>query len=86
MSPISPNASYYSTKGVHIAYLRPGQRERAAAAGVAPALQGRVLTAQAGNRRFWLLSTPYKTDLLWKTLRALKRPGRVRTVRRRAGA
>ena len=24
--------------------------------------------------------TPYKTDLLWKTLRALKRPGRVRTV------
>jgi hypothetical protein len=43
-------------------------------------------TARAGNRRFWRLSAlrahtkaPYKTDLLWKTPRALKRPGRART-------
>ena len=42
--------------------------------------------ARAENRRFWLLSAlwthtnaPYKTALLWKTLRALNRPGRART-------
>jgi hypothetical protein len=41
----------------------------------------RVQAARAGQRRFWLLSalcthtnTPYKTDLLWRTLRPLKRP------------
>ena len=40
-------------------------------------------TARAGNRHFWLLSSlrahakaPYKTDLLRKTRRPLKRPGR----------
>ena len=40
-------------------------------------------TARAKNCRFWLLNrlrahtnAPYKTDLLWETLRALKRPGR----------
>ena len=39
------------------------------------------------NAVFWRLSalrahtkTPYKTDLLWETLRPLKRPGRARTV------
>jgi hypothetical protein len=43
-------------------------------------------TAQAGNRRFGILSAlrtqtkaPYKTDLLWETPRALNRPGRART-------
>ena len=49
-----------------------------------------AITARAGNRRFGPLSalrahtkTPYKTDLHRKTLRnakALKRPGRARTV------
>jgi hypothetical protein len=41
----------------------------------------------AGNCHFRLLSalhahttTPYKTDLLWETLRALNRPGRARTA------
>ena len=41
----------------------------------------------AGNRCFRLLSssrahttTPYNTALLWETLRALKSPGRARTV------
>jgi hypothetical protein len=45
--------------------------------------------ARAGNRRFWLLSAlrahtkmPYKIDLLWETLRALKHPGRARTVQK----
>ena len=40
----------------------------------------------AANRHFWRLSAlrahtkaPYKPDSLWKTLRSLKRPGRVRT-------
>ena len=47
--------------------------------------------ARAGNRRFWLLSAlrthttaPYKSDLMWKTLRPpknSKRPRRVRTGR-----
>jgi hypothetical protein len=44
-------------------------------------------TAPAGNRRFWLSSrlrahtkAPYKTDLLWETLRVLNRPGRARTA------
>ena len=46
-----------------------------------------LTTAQAGIRGFGLLSAlrthttaPYKTDLLWETLRALNRPGRARTV------
>ena len=41
------------------------------------------VAARAGTRRFWRSSAlrahtkaPYITDLLWKTLRALKRPGR----------
>ena len=41
----------------------------------------------AGNRRNWPLSAlrartkvPYKTDILWRTRRALDRPGRARTV------
>jgi hypothetical protein len=45
--------------------------------------------ARAETRRFWLLSAlrahtkvPHKTVLLWKTLRALKCPGRARTVQR----
>jgi len=44
------------------------------------------MTARAGNRRFWLLSTlrahtkaPYKTDLHRKTLMALNGPGTART-------
>jgi hypothetical protein len=43
-------------------------------------------TARARNRRFRPLSAlrahtkpPYKTDLIWETLKALKRPGRART-------
>jgi hypothetical protein len=43
---------------------------------------GGAVTAQAGNRRFWLLSAlrahtkpPQKTDLLWKTPRAIKKAG-----------
>ena len=46
-------------------------------------------TGRAGNRHFCLSSAlcahtkaPYKTDLLWETLRALNRPGRARTVSR----
>ena len=44
-------------------------------------------TAQAGSRRFCLVGAlrphtkaPYTADLLWRTPRALKRPGRGRTV------
>jgi hypothetical protein len=44
-------------------------------------------TARAQNRRVRLLSAlrahtkaPYKTELLWRTLRALNRPGWSRTV------
>ena len=53
-----------------------------------------TLTVRAGNRRFARLSAlralrappkaPYKTDLLWETLRALNRPERARTVDDRA--
>jgi hypothetical protein len=50
-----------------------------AASSVAP-------TARAGNRRFGLLSAlhahtklPHKTDLLWRTLRPIKRPERAQT-------
>jgi hypothetical protein len=46
-------------------------------------------SARAGNRRFGTSSAlrahtkaPYKIDLLWKTLRPLKCPGRARTVAR----
>ena len=42
---------------------------------------------RAGNRHLWLLSAlrahtkaPWKTDLLWETLRVLNRPERARTV------
>jgi hypothetical protein len=44
------------------------------------------MSARAGNRRFWLLSAlrahtkaPYKTTLLWETLRPHNRFGRART-------
>jgi hypothetical protein len=57
-----------------------GRREGRACPAQPPAP---AATARAGNRRFGLLSTlpshtkaPYKKDLLWKTLRALNRPGR----------
>jgi hypothetical protein len=53
--------------------------------GVGRAERG-VGTARAGNRRFGLFSAlrahtkaPYQTDSLWKTRRALNRPGRART-------
>ena len=52
-------------------------------------LRRRRRTARVGNRRFGLLSAlrshtkaPYKIDLLWETLRVLKRPGRARTVQK----
>jgi hypothetical protein len=54
-----------------------------------------MYSARAGHRRFWPLSAlrahtkaPYKTDLIWKTLRPLERPGRARTGQgvHRAGA
>jgi hypothetical protein len=51
---------------------------------------GRGRTARAGNPHFLPLSalcahaqSTYRSDLLWKTLRALNRPGRARTATRR---
>ena len=59
-----------------------------------PSPSGRARSpARAGNRRFWLLSTlrahtkvPYKIDLHRKTLIALNRPGRARTVQSESAA
>jgi hypothetical protein len=49
---------------------------------------GNLLSARAGNRHFRRLSTvrahtkpPYKTDFLWKSLRALNRPWTARAVK-----
>jgi hypothetical protein len=61
----------------------------AAASAIAEAIAAGVAsTARARNRRFGMLSAlradtkaPYKTELLWGTLRVLKRPGQARTER-----
>jgi hypothetical protein len=46
-----------------------------------------MITARAGTRRAWLLGAlcahtkaPYKSDLLWRTLRPPDRPARARTA------
>ena len=65
--------------GVHLDHgLLPALRSAPALAAFAPTC---LPSARTGNRRVWLFSAlrahtkaPYRTDLLWETLRALTRP------------